>query len=470
MLQKKEEVAQLFMSHFGTQPIEIQALPASGSNRYYYRLNHEGISAIATYNPDRSENEAFIYITGQLKKAGVNVPAILAIDLDRDLYLQEDLGDITLYDFIESARAAGNTDYLKYYRAAIQQMPAIQYFAGKNFDYTKCFPREAFDIQSIHWDLNYFKYYYLKLAYIPFHEQKLEEDFRKLAEFLLGAPSDFFLFRDFQSRNIMIKDEALYFIDYQGGRRGALQYDLASLLYDAKANLSVSERVVLLDHYVDTCSEYGYFDRELFLKYFPAFVLIRQLQAFGAYGYRGFFEKKTFFLKSIPFGIRNIKYWLDEMVPGIHIPHLVQVLNQMTEQYENTVPESVPGKLNVRISSFSYKKKLPEDYSGNGGGFTFDCRNLPNPGRFDEFKSKTGRDTGVIAYLEKQEEVGKFLEHARELVSGAVKNYTGRGFEHLMVSFGCTGGQHRSVYCADRMYDWFSSDPKISVTLKHLEL
>lgn len=463
-------IKDLFKKHFGTDAAEIIPLPASGSNRQYLRLKNDKTTAIAAFNPDRPENEAFIYITDRLRNAGVSVPTIFAADLDHNVYLQEDLGDLDLFKKVTDDRHKGSADYFHLYKEVIQSMPAIQFKSTQNFDYSICYPRSAFDRQSMMWDLNYFKYHFLKLAYTPFHEQKLEDDFHKFVDFLMEAPSNFFLFRDFQSRNIMIHDEKVYFIDYQGGRQGALQYDLASLLFEAKTALSPEMRVKLVNYYLEVFSEYSFFDRNTFMKYYPGFALIRILQAFGAYGYRGYFERKPYFLQSIPPAIANLRWLLSEYDLGIKLPHLTETLHSMVEQPAFQFSATSSDKLTVLIHSFSYRKGMPEDFTGNGGGFVFDCRALPNPGRFDDYRSLTGKDKPVIDFLIDKPEVNTFLERVMHMVSSSADEYIKRNFEHLMVSFGCTGGQHRSVYCAEYLTRELKKKYNINVILKHKEL
>jgi aminoglycoside/choline kinase family phosphotransferase len=459
----------LFKKYYGSQASEIFPLPPSGSNRQYFRLKKNDFTAIAAYNPDRAENEAFLYITGKLKAAGANVPEIYAENLNQHVYLQQDLGDMDLFKKKAEEHHDGNEGYIDWYKKVIENMPSIQYRAAKDFDFSKCYPRHAFDKQSMHWDLNYFKYHFLKLAYTPFHEQKLEDDFHVFVDFLMEAPSDFFLFRDFQSRNIMIHDEKVWFIDYQGGRKGALQYDLASLLFEAKTSLSPEIRIQLLNYYQDIFSEYSFFDRKIFMKYFPGFALIRILQAFGAYGYRGYFERKPYFLQSIPPAITNLRWLLSNYDLGINVPHLTETLHKMADQPAFQVSTATSGKLTVSINSFSYRKGMPEDFTGNGGGFVFDCRVLPNPGRLEEFRSLNGKDKPVVDFLADKQEVNIFIERVCQLVGASIDEYISRGYEHLMVSFGCTGGQHRSVYCAETLYRVLKNKYNINLSLKHKE-
>jgi len=462
-------IEETYKKFSGKQPDFIQPLPPSGSNRRYFRTGIEGNTIIAAYNPDRAENEAFIYITQQLRDAGANVPEIYFQDLDHHIYLLEDLGDVDLFKLVSEARHKGKEDYSDWYKEVIRTMPAIQYKAAKDFDFSICYPRSAFDKQSMLWDLNYFKYHFLKLAYTPFHEQKLEDDFHTLVDFLMEAPSDFFLFRDFQSRNIMIRNNQVYFIDYQGGRKGALQYDLASLLFEAKTALSPELRSEMLEFYLDEFRTYSFFNRKTFLRYYPGFILIRLLQAFGAYGYRGYFERKPYFLQSIPPAMANLKWLLFNLELGIKLPHLTATLKQMIDQPAFQATYLPNDKLAVSVFSFSYRKGLPEDYTGNGGGYVFDCRLLPNPGILDQFKGLTGKDKAVIDFLENKPEVEQFLRNVKNIVFSSVDDYITRGYEHLMVSFGCTGGQHRSVYCAEYLSDELRNNYDIHVNVIHRE-
>lgn len=470
MYKHYQDIQKLYKQSFQKEPEEIFPLPLSGSNRKYYRIFNKDHTVIAAYNPDLEENKAFVYITGKLKESEVNVPEILASDLENDIYLLEDLGDTKLFDLVEEYRKNGDSDYIRWYKKVIDQMPSIQYKMAENFDFSVCYPRNAFDKQSILWDLNYFKYYFLKLSDIPFHEQRLENDFATLTDCLLAAPANFFLFRDFQSRNIMIHDKNVYFIDYQGGRRGALQYDLASLLFEAKVSLNNDERKELLEYYLEVYSKHSFFQKESFLKYFPVFVLIRILQAFGAYGFRGYFERKTFFLESVPAAIHNLEWVLSNYNFDADISYLKNILQQIVRKISLQIPELSPGKLTVTINSFSYRKKIPEDFTGNGGGFVFDCRALPNPGKYEQYKGLTGKDKEVIEFFKEKKEVALFLEQVNHLISASVEEYKNRGFEHLMISFGCTGGQHRSVYCAEYMFQLMLKNYKINLKLNHFQI
>ncbi len=466
-----EQIKELFKNWCGQEADECKTLPESGSNREYYRVKNNAYSAIGVYNTDKAENRAFLYITTKLKKAGVNVPGIFAKNEEKGIYLQEDLGNTNLFNIVSEGHHRHNNDYIKWYKKVIDNMPAIQFQTMKEFDISYCYPRAAFDKQSMMWDLNYFKYHFLKLAYTPFHEQELEDDFQTFVNFLSTAPSDFFLYRDFQSRNILIHNDEVYFIDYQGGRKGALQYDLASLLFDSKTTLTPEQRTELLTYYLDVFDEYSFFNKNTFIKYYPGFALIRILQAFGAYGYRGYFERKPYFLQSIPYAMTNLQWLLGHFDLSVELPHLTDTLERMAEQPALNFPETTPDKLNISINSFSYRKGIPEDFSGNGGGFVFDCRALPNPGRLEEFRNITGKDQPVIDFLKSKEEVDRFIELTQHMVYASVEDYLKRKFENLMISFGCTGGQHRSVYCAEKISEIIRTKyPGVNVILFHREL
>ncbi len=361
-----------------------------------------------------------------------------------------------------------------YYRRVVAELPRFQIEAGRDLDYSVCYPRASFDRQSINWDLNYFKYYFLRLAAIPFNEQALEDDFDRLTNFLLEAPSDFFLYRDFQSRNVMLHHGKPFFVDYQGGRKGALQYDIASLLFDAKADLPPDLRQQLLDAYLDALSKHIQIDREAFLRYYYAFVYVRILQALGAYGFRGFYERKPHFLQSVPYALKNIRWMLHHAKLPIGLPTLLSAFQNMlaSEKLQRLVPSAQPQTqiLVVRIFSFSFHHDLPKDDSGNGGGFIFDARSLPNPGREERFKQLTGKDGPVIDYLNQQEGVHQYLASVVSLVEASVVSYQQRGFKNLMVSFGCTGGQHRSVFLAEHLAKRLRGQSGVEVVVRHLEM
>ncbi len=424
---------------------------------------------IGAVNDDLKENAAFIYLSNHFKNQGLPVPEIYGWKDDSSVYLQEDLGDHTLFSTLTGLQNGLEfpEDAIALYKKAINWLPKFQVKGAKLIDFRNCYPRPAFDKQSIMWDLNYFKYYFLKLSHINFDEQALEEDFETLCNFLLKPDSTYFLYRDFQSRNIMIKDNEIYFIDYQGGRKGALHYDIASLLYDAKADLPEYLRKELIDYYLDKLSEFVPIEKSSFLNYYYAFVYIRIMQAMGAYGFRGFYEKKLHFLLSIPYALKNLEYLLENHPIPIKLPVLTKVLNQIINSpVLRTIAQL---KLTVNINSFSYKKGIPTDLSGNGGGFVFDCRALPNPGRLQGYEGKTGKDKEVADYLNSFKEVNEFSTHVLALVDQSVKTYQSRGFTNLMISFGCTGGQHRSVYLAEMLANYLKKYDNLTLELNHKE-
>jgi len=464
----------LFEEHFHAQAERILPLQGElgGSGRKIIRLSSEKHRAIGILYNVREENVAFLEFSKHFRRHGLPVPEIYAEDLDHGAYLEEDLGDTTLFEFLSKNRS-GETiapEVIETYRKVVAILPRFQVEAGRDLNYSVCYPNPSFDRQSIAWDLNYFKYYFLRLAGVPFNEQALEDDFSRLTDFLLAAPRDYFLYRDFQSRNIMLRNGDPFFVDYQGGRKGALQYDIASLLYDAKADLPPELRQQLLDHYLDTLAGFISLDREAFLRHYYAYVYIRIMQALGAYGFRGFFERKVHFLQSVPYALKNLRWLLHHVRLPIPLPALMDAFKGMlaSEKLQSLATEA--DNLVVRIFSFSFHQGLPKDESGNGGGFVFDGRSLPNPGREERFKTLNGKDAPVIEYLQQQESVHQFLAGVLSLVDSSISNYQQRGFKNLMVSFGCTGGQHRSVFLAEQLAKRLRIRPGLEVVLRHLEL
>ena len=463
-------LTQMVTEHTGNQPTACVPLAQSGSHRRYYRFTFaDNSTLIGAYNEDVTENRAFFEYTRFFAAHKLNVPALLAIHEDQKHYLLNDLGTQTLYDKLCEVRKE-NGDFqevMSYYRKVVEALPQFQMTAKQGLDMSVAYPRAAFDRQSMQWDLNYFKYYYLKMVNIPFNEQALEDDYQAFMDYLLSVDDNYFLYRDFQSRNIMIHQDDVYFIDYQGGRKGALQYDIASLLYDAKADLSPEIREELLDCYLDNLSKHIPVDRAEFKAYFNAFSLIRIMQAMGAYGYRGYFERKLHFLQSVPYAIRNMRYLLSQNALPNNLPELRHVLQTVVDSYVEAKPQNTD-VLTVTVQSFSFKKGVPDDPSGNGGGFVFDCRALPNPGREKKYATFTGKDACVKEYLEQYSEVELFVNHVCALVDMSVDNYLERKFNHLTVNFGCTGAQHRSVYFAERTAAHLRAKyPQIVVELKH---
>ncbi len=464
----------LFEHHFHIPAENITPLQGQlgGSGRAIVRLSGGASSAIGIVYPVREENIAFLEFSRHFRRHGLPVPEIYAVDLDQGAYLEEDLGDTTLFDFLGSHRSgdAIAPDAVEAYRKVIAVLPRFQVEAGRDVNYKVCYPRSSFDRQSISWDLNYFKYYFLRLAGISFSEQALENDFARLTKLLLAAPHDFFLYRDFQSRNVMLCDGEPYFLDYQGGRKGALQYDIASLLYDGKADLPPQLRQELLDYYLDRLAAYTLIDRAAFMEHYYAFVYIRIMQALGAYGFRGFYERKAHFLQSVPYALKNLRWLAHNATLPIALPALMQAFQGMLGSEKLMALASSADVLTVRIFSFSFHHQMPSDESGNGGGFVFDARSLPNPGREDRFKPLTGKDAPVIEYLNQQESVHQYLSNVLSLVDATLKSYQGRGFRNLMVSFGCTGGQHRSVFLAEQLARHLRAISGVEVVVRHAEL
>jgi len=469
-----EVLKTLFAQHFHAPPERV--LPLQGelgaSGRKIIRLANEKDRAIGVLYNVREENAAFLAFSKHFRRHGLPVPEIYAEDLANGAYLEEDFGDTTLFEFLSKNRSGPDIapQAIEAYRKVVGVLPRFQVEAGRDLDYSVCYPNPSFDRQSIAWDLNYFKYYFLRLAGILFNEQALEDDFSRLTEFLLAAPRDYFLYRDFQSRNIMLRNGDPYFVDYQGGRKGALQYDIASLLYDAKADLPPELRQQLLDHYLDRLSSFIPLDREAFLRHYYAYVYIRVMQALGAYGFRGFYERRVHFLQSVPYALKNLRWLLHNVRLPIPLPALMNAFKDMLSSEKLQSLATDADNLVVRIFSFSFHHSLPADETGNGGGFIFDGRSLPNPGREERFKTLTGKDAPVIDYLNQQETVHQFLASVYSLVDSSLANYQQRGFKNLMVSFGCTGGQHRSVFLAEQLAKRLRNRNGLEVAVRHLEL
>jgi aminoglycoside/choline kinase family phosphotransferase len=467
----QEKIKQLFIEYTGEEPTKITPLARSGSDREYFRITSEKHSLLGVYNPDRKENLAFVEFTKHFYKKGLKVPQIIAEQLADDIYLIEDLGHQNLFQYLSAEKKKGEfTDALQAnYEKVLKALPKFQIEAAKDLDYSLCYPRASFDKTSMMWDLNYFKYYFLKLAGIPFDEQALENDFKTFVDFLLEADRDYFLYRDFQSRNIMIHEDQPYFIDYQGGRKGALQYDLASLLYDAKAGIPQSKREELYKFYVNELKNFIEVDEQKFEQHYQGYVLIRIMQAMGAYGFRGFYEKKAHFLASIPYALDNMKFILQNFQIPLELPTLRPLLEKLVESDKLREIAGQAQQLTISVNSFSFKRGVPVDESGNGGGHVFDCRALPNPGREEQYRSLTGKDLAVIEYLKKEPEVERFIYMVYAIIRQSVQNYLERGFDNLMINFGCTGGQHRSVYSAENIARMIKDEFNVNVVLRHRE-
>ena len=470
-----QSLSLLFFEATGKKAGEQTALTASGSNRRYYRIDSEdnSTSLIGVQGTSRDENHAFLYMAEHFMKKGLNVPKVLAVSDDEMTYVQQDLGNVLLFDYIAEGRKTGvfSAKEKNMLRETMRALARFQVTGAEEFDFNQCYPQPEFNLRSILWDLNYFKYCFLKATGLDFQEDKLENEFERLAYILLQNRMNAFMYRDFQSRNVMVRKEedgteVPYFIDFQGGRRGPVFYDVASFLWQAKANYHPDLREELVEVYLEELQKYMPVDREVFYETLKHFVLFRTMQVLGAYGFRGYFEKKPHFLQSIPFAIDNLRHLLKHASEDY--PYLIEVLQKMTEmkQFKDV---GVRKPLVVRVMSFSYKKGIPADPSGNGGGFVFDCRAVNNPGKYERYTHFTGMDEPVIKFLEEDGEMLPFLEQAYQLVDFSVKRYMDRGFQNLMVSFGCTGGQHRSVYSAEKMAQHINEKFGVEVQLIHRE-
>jgi len=459
----KETLETLFRQVVGKDAEHISPLTPAGSNRRYYRLQTDDVSLVGVVGTSQQENDAFLTIAAQLHRADVRVPIVKAVSDDRHCYLQEDLGDVSLFSLLQhdGTKAPHVAALLE---ETMHQLPVIQFKGAQGLDFSKCYPSPAMDRRGILWDLNYFKYCYLKATGIDFLESALEDDFEHFADVLLSEPFDTFMYRDFQSRNVMIHDNHPWFIDFQGGRQGPVYYDVASFLWQARAGFPDEERDRLIEVYLEALQPYRKIEKAAFLERLRYFVLFRLMQVLGAYGFRGYFERKGHFLQSIPQAIESLRKELRNAFP--EIPYLAEVLHKVVSLPQQTLPLEAEG-LTVEINSFSYRRGIPDDLSGNGGGFVFDCRAIHNPGRYEEYKSFTGRDKPVIDFLDATDDMSLFLSHVYALVDQAVERYLARGFSHLMVSFGCTGGQHRSVYAAEHLAQHLREHYPVHILLNH---
>ena len=458
---------ELYNKVVGTYPVEVIEMPASGSNRRYFRLKGQR-SIIGVLGEIKEENEAFLYMDKHFVDKGLPVPKVLEASDDHMAYIQEDLGDTILFNFMEKGRKTRvfSEDEKQMLAKTIKALCKFQFVGAQDMDFSHCYPASAFDARSIFWDLNYFKYCFLKATGLEFNEGQLEDDFHKLCDVLLRSGNSTFMYRDFQSRNVMIKDGEPWFIDFQGGRKGPFFYDVASFLWQAKANFPQSLREELIQVYIEELKQYMTVDTEAFHRQLRHFVLFRTLQVLGAYGFRGYFEKKPHFMQSVPFAINNLRELLKH--PYEEYPYLNQVLNNLVNMSQFT-DEIQKHMLTVKVMSFAYKKGIPNDASGNGGGYVFDCRACNNPGKYDRYKPYIGLDEPVIKFLEDDGEILTFLDHCYALFDASVKRYIERRFTNLMVCFGCTGGQHRSVYCAQHMAEHIHKKFNVKVELVHRE-
>lgn len=459
----------LYKEHTGHEAVTVDELPSSGSNRRYFRLTSpEGGPLIGVMGTIVQENDAFLHFDEHFASKGLPVPRVVAVSPDRMTYLQTDLGDTLLFQAIEKGRLTRvfSPEERELLVKTIRLLPDFQFAGADGLDFSKCYPASDFDRRSIMWDLNYFKYCFLKATGLEFEEDRLEDDFCRMAEVLMTSDANTFMYRDFQSRNVMVSDGEPWFIDFQGGRRGPFYYDVASFLWQAKANFPDSLRHELILEYIDSLRRYRNIDTAHFLHTLRHFVLFRTLQVLGAYGFRGYFEKKPHFMQSVPFAVANLRALLHE--PFEEYPYLTSLLDRLVnmKQFTDGLQKR---QLTVRVLSFAYKKGIPSDPTGNGGGFVFDCRAVNNPGKYERYKPFTGLDRQVIEFLETDGEILTFLDHCYALVDASVARYIERGFTNLSVAFGCTGGQHRSVYCAQHMAQHINKRFNVKVELLHRE-
>ena len=469
-----KSISSLYEHWKGAPPARVDMLPQSGSERRYFRLfDEQQQSVIGTYGANVKENDAFIYFTRDFHKKNLAVPEILSLSNDRLFYLQEDFGDTSLLNRLESE---GFTDAVyELFRKSLAALALLQVKGDEGLNYRNCLTNTEFGKQAIMADLLYFKYYFLDALRKPYDKQKLIDDFEALSLYLTHTEYKYFMFRDFQSRNIMITpDDSVHFIDYQGGMKGAPQYDVASMLWQARANLPNEWKYNLLEDYIDAFETIigEQVNRNVFQSQYNGYVLIRLLQVLGAYGFRGLFERKAQFLTSIPLALTNLRDFFNNQTLGISVPEFRKVLNmcvadEIIEQFTPT-QATAETPLVVKINSFSFRRELPSDNSGNGGGFIFDCRGISNPGRVDSMKTQTGRDKDVKDFLEQQTKMPEFLNSVFDIVDITVEDYIKRGFESLMISFGCTGGQHRSVYAADALARHLKNKFKVKIELRHI--
>lgn len=471
MLNITDNIQQLFTKWNNSPAQRIEKLQQSGSDRIYYRIFSANKTFIATYNLNIRENKTFIAFAHHFKQHGLSVPTIFCTNDDVTIYIQEDVGSNSLLNILEQEGESENVFNL--FKKSLQQLAAIQIKGNEGLDYSLCITAQEFGKEAILSDLLYFKYYFLDTLKIPYDKQAMLQDFEALSIYLSYTEHKYFMFRDFQSRNIMVENNKLSFIDFQGGMKGALQYDVASFLWQAKANLSNEWKEILLNYYIDETDKLlpKKIERTVFINQYNGYVLIRLLQVLGAYGFRGLFERKAHFLTSIPLALQNLKFFLENKMVGITTPEFDRVLkivvsNEMIERF--TPPQATENTpLEVTINSFSYKKGIPVDSSENGGGFIFDMRGILNPGRQEAYKYLSGKDKPVQDFLEQHTKMNTFLNSVWDLIDINVENYIERNFENLMINFGCTGGQHRSVYAAEQTARHLKNKYKLKVKLNH---
>ena len=469
-----DQIVALFKQHHDDPITAVDKLPRAGSDRHYFRIFTAEKNYIATYGENVKENESFIYFSEHFNKKDLPVPEIYHISEDVCCYIQEDFGNTCLLDKLESE--GFTTTVYELYKQSLAKLARLQVKGHAGMDYSRCLTNEVFGKQAIMADLLYFKYYFLDALAKPYDKQKLIDDFEALSNYLSHTEYKYFMFRDFQSRNIMVKeDNSVGFIDYQGGMNGAPQYDVASLLWQAKANLPDDWKQYLLDDYINAFEEEvgNTIDRDVFSSQYHGYVLIRLLQVLGAYGFRGLFERKAHFLNSIPGALHNLKWFVNNQSVGIAVPEFKKVLEYCIS--DDVIAQFTPVRateatpLRIVVNSFSYlKTSYPIDATNNGGGFVFDMRGILNPGRYDEYKYLTGHDKSVKDFLEQQTKMYEFLNGVYSVLDIAVGNYIKRDFEYLSINFGCTGGQHRSVYAAEAVTRHLKNKFNVQIELSHL--
>jgi len=474
MQQHIDRISSLYKQWKGVDSLSIDILPQSGSERRYFRLHGKNNTVIGTYGANVKENESFFYFSDHFNKKKLAVPGIFIVSTDRIYYLQEDFGDVSLLNQLEEEGYSNSVYDL--FKKSLEALAELQVKGDERLDYDRCLTNAEFGKQAIMADLLYFKYYFLDALRKPYDKQKLLDDFEALSNYLTHTEYKYFMFRDFQSRNIFItEDNYVHFIDYQGGMKGAPQYDVASLLWQARANLPDEWKSILLDDYINALEKSigQSINRKKFCSQYYGYVLIRLLQVLGAYGFRGLFERKAQFLTSIPLALNNLKDFLKTQTIGVPVSEFTKVLDlcisdDIVQQF-TPIQATAKTPLIVKINSFSFRNQIPIDESGNGGGFVFDCRGILNPGRIEHMKTQSGRDKEVKDFLERQTKMPEFLNSVFDVVDITVDEYIKRDFESLIISFGCTGGQHRSVYAADALARHLKNKFKVKIDLKHIE-
>jgi aminoglycoside/choline kinase family phosphotransferase len=465
-----DKLKDLFESYTGQKVTDTEEINSSGSNRRYFRLKGGNISVIGVVGTNVEENNAFVKLARHFIEKGIRVPKVLSVSEDGMRYIQEDLGDDQLYKLVSHGRESG--EYSSYESMLLcrtmETLPKIQFKGAQGLDWSICYPEPAFNERMVMFDLNYFKYCFLKATGLEFNETRLQDDLEKLKEDLLKDEGyETFMYRDFQARNVMVKDGEPYFIDFQGGRLGPIYYDVASFIWQARSRYPENLRKEMVQTYLTALKGYTQVDETVFHERLRLFVLFRTLQVLGAYGFRGYFEKKPHFLASVPYALSNLRKLLQK--PFVEYPYLNEILTTLATmpQFNNIAEDK---RLEVRIFSFAYKKGIPVDTTGNGGGFVFDCRAVNNPGKYEHYRQFTGLDPEVVKFLEDDGGITKFLDNVYSLVDTHVKRFMERKFTHMQVCFGCTGGQHRSVYCAEHLAKHLSDRYDIKITVSHREL